>query len=238
MHTRLRFFDEPDVFQLVRDSTASRKVFFKGNNRARSIVGTFTHMEKDGFRVVFYESLLELMTAYQLEALPGLQDLREQPFAVVYTASNGDTRKHTFDYQITLKGERVAVACKMKNSAIRRQLKLELGLIRAQNAKRFDDVWIVTNESFTRDDALEAEFKHFMIAEVDHEADAITLEVLRDLRSPVTIHEFVARCGLRGRSWRSLIRAMRLGFAQRTAVGGRVDDYSTLIERVAEWPVA
>ena len=172
------------------------------------------------------------MTAYILLATPGLQDLHEQPPTIHYRGLNGLPTLHTFDFLVTIDGRRYAIACKFKNRAERLHFREHLALIKAQFGDFADEVLLVTEQDYSRQQALQAELYHFIGREVDEESDMVVLELVSTLVGAATIGAVVQASGLeKWRAWRSIVR-----FAGRRLLhvdhGHRIDNYKSPIRRL------
>lgn len=172
-------------------------------------------------RHIWFESILEKRAIYLLAARPDTWDLREQPPAIGWTDEQGRSRQHVFDLLLTQRsGRRIAIAVKPARLAERRAFRDELMRIRAATPLSFaQDVVLVTDRSFTRAQALDAERLMEFRRTPDPDADAAIAALLRDLDTPATIAFLVARSGLEGRGFRAAFRAIFAGLARVVSEG-------------------
>ena len=129
-------------------------------------------------RVVFFESKLEQRVLFLLLARGDLIDLWEQPPAITYWDEEGRRRTHFFDFLIRLSsGRRVAIAVKPAKRASRIGFVRDLQCIRKAMTKDFaDDLVLITDQDFTKAEALNAERYH----EFSRSRNEVAFERLRD----------------------------------------------------------
>lgn len=183
-------------------------------------------------RIIAFESRLEEQVLLLLLARPDVHDIWDQPPAITYVDADGATRRHVFDFLVTLTdGARVALAVKPWAIAERTGFFRRFELIRAATPGSYaGDARLVSERDFRRDDALNAARLHAFRGAPDPEADA----TVRDAVGPderLSIAEIWARTGLKGRAYRAAFRGIFDGaFAQLDAgeIGPR-----TLIRRRA-----
>jgi hypothetical protein len=222
--------DTPFLYHMSARSRASRIVELRGNNRS-SFVGAFVAWLKGRWQTLVFESRHELLTAYLLLGTPGLQDLHEQPPRIQYVGLNGLPTFHTFDFLATINDRRYAVACKFKNSAERLHFREQLALIKGQFAGFADEVLLVTEQDYSREQAVQAELFHHINSRSDEESDAVVFALVNSLVGTVAIETVIKASGLeKSRAWRSIVR---LAGRRRLWVepGHRIDNYGTPIRR-------
>jgi len=221
--------DTDFIYQMAARTRASRIVELRGNNRG-SMVGAFVAWLNGGWQTLVFESRHELKIAYILLAKSGLQDLFDQPPRVRFIGLDGEVHAHTFDFLAVINGRRYAVAAKFRSSAERLHFRRQLAVIKSQCSDFADEVLLVTEEDFTKEDALAAELFHFIGRENDPEADALVGKIVSTLTGSATVGSIVAASGLKSRAWRSIVRLV--GLNQVNVVGtARIDDYDTCIIR-------
>jgi hypothetical protein len=221
--------DNQYFYFMAARSRASRIADLRGNNRG-SFVGAFVAWLNDGWQTLVFESRHELLTAYLLLSMPGLQNLHEQPPRIHYKGLNGLPTWHTFDFLVTINNRRYAVACKFRNRAERLHFREQLALIKAQFGDFADEVLLVTEEDYSLEQALQAELYHIIGREIDDEADAAVLDLIGTLVGSTTIGTVVRATGLKARAWRSLVRLAGRRMLC-IADGRRIDDYEAEIKR-------
>ncbi|WP_156113474.1 hypothetical protein [Paracoccus sanguinis] len=111
---------------------------------------------------------------FLLAARPDTYDIQEQPPAITYTDKYGRARNHHFDFLLAQRnGLRLAIAVKSAGIVERRGFREELKLIRAATPLSFaKEVVLVTDRSFSRAEALNAERLHEFRRVPDPDADA------------------------------------------------------------------
>jgi len=199
-------------------SRASRAIPLRTRSSFRgAFVTTFGGVR----RAVVFESRLELLTAYLLVTSAGVVDIWDQPTPIEYVDGDGEVRRHTADYLVTMSdGRKVLVAVKPAGSATRHDLRTTLGLIRAQMPMSFaDEIVLVTDRSFSREQAENAELIHHIGGETDDEADLVLTGLIATLQANTTIGALVQASGLEGRAYRSIIRLIGQGFCHQVGKG-------------------
>ena len=113
-------------------------------------------------RIVYFESKLEQRVMFLLLARGDVIDLREQSPLVRYFDDQGQPKHHFIDFYIVLQsGRRIAIVVKPAKIAARTKFMRELRNIRTAIRKDFaDDLVLITDQDFTRDEALNAERYH------------------------------------------------------------------------------
>lgn len=171
-------------------------------------------------RIVVFESRLELLTAYVWCTLPGVVDLFDQVRLSPYIDDDGRERHHILDYiAVMADGRRIGLAVKPAGSADRRNFRRTLELIMGQCTDQIDEIRLVTEQSFSRSQAENAELIHFVGSEVDEEADQVVSKVISSLRGIATIESVVDATGLEGRAFRSVIRLIGRGVCRQIGEG-------------------
>lgn len=195
-------------------SRASRRIPLKGNSSFRGALV----MSLGANRSVTFESRLEMMTAYMLLQRDDIADLYDQSTAIEYLDTDGKQRSHTPDFMaVTKDGRRILVAVKRSDSAQRRNFRRTLGLIKAQMGRVADDLVLVTEKSFSAEEASNAELFHQIGREIDDEADAVLIALIDSLNSGCTIAQLVDASGLGARAYRSIIRLLAQNRCRHTA---------------------
>lgn len=109
-------------------------------------------------RVIQFESALEYRFLCLMLVRDDVQDVWEQPPAVIYIDRNGRNARHVYDFLVTLKdGTRFAVAVKPMQRVRKRGFDLELERIAAATPLQFaDHVLLITDEQIDRAAAAQA----------------------------------------------------------------------------------
>lgn len=167
-------------------------------------------------RRIVFESKLEQRVLYLTLARPDIVDVWDQPPAIEYRNAKGVSKRHTFDYLVTLtNGRKIAVAVKPSTSVTRINFRKELELIKAATPLAFaDDVCLVTELCFTRAAAMNAARLHEFRRIADAEADEKIRELVAALEGETSIAELVVASGLNGRGYRAVFRAIYAGIAE------------------------
>ncbi|MDM7458719.1 MAG: hypothetical protein P3W94_005060 [Paracoccus sp. (in: a-proteobacteria)] len=214
-----------------RCPAASRATRIPSARSKASSRGTITAQlpADDHPRKFWFESKLEQRVFFLLAARPDTSDIQEQPPAITYTDKHGRARNHHFDFLLTQRtGLRLAIAVKSAGIVERRGFREELQLIRAATPLSFaKEVVLVTDRSFSRAEALNAERLHEFRRVPDPDADAAIAALLADLTTETTIASLVEASRLEGRGFRAAFRAIYAGLARPLAAG--VIQPSTLI---------
>lgn len=163
---------------------------------------------KGGTRqLVVFESRCELVTSYRWSTRPDVVDLIDQYPLDPYVDDDGSEHRHVLDFLAIMEdGRRIGLSVKPEGSAHRRDFRRTLQLILAQNAHHLDELRLVTEKSFTRAEAENAELIHFVGSEIDDEADRLVADVIASLAGTTTIENIVNATGLEGRAFRAVIR--------------------------------
>jgi hypothetical protein len=181
-------------------------------------------------QIVVFESRLELHTAYTWSTRPDVVDLFDQVRLKPWIDEQGREHQHTLDYlAIMADGRRIGLSVKPEASANRRNLRQDLAQILAQNGDMLDEIRLVTEKSFSREQVENAELIHFVLSECDDEADQIVADLIGSLTGTTTIEAVVNASGLEGRAFRSVIRMVGRGICRQVSQGRL--RYPTLIGR-------
>lgn len=183
-------------------------------------------------RIVVFESRLELLTAYVWSTLLGVVDLLDQVRLSPFIDDDGHVRHHILDYvAVMADGRRIGLAVKPAGSAARRNFRRTLELIMAQCSDQIDEIRLVTEQSFSREQAENAELIHFVSSEIDEEADQAVGKIISSLSGTTTIESLVDATGLEGRAFRSVIRLIGRGVCRQVGQGRL--RYPSVIGKVA-----
>ncbi|MFS4439630.1 restriction endonuclease [Paracoccaceae bacterium GXU_MW_L88] len=210
-------------------SRATRVPSARSKASGRSMIAVQTPAEAHP-RYMFCESKLEQRALYLLLARPETLNIVEQPAPVAYTRADGRKRNHVFDFLLTQRcGHRIAIEVKPWAIAERTDLRQELQLVRAAMPLSFaHEIVLITDRSFTRAAAQNAERLHAFRRTADPEADATITALLADLTTQTKIAELALQSGLEGRGFRAVFRAIYAGRA-RTLTPGAILPSSTII---------
>ncbi|UWR60196.1 TnsA endonuclease N-terminal domain-containing protein [Phaeobacter inhibens] len=213
-----------------RPSRATRKAPKRSKNSSRG--GIVVELPAWGRpRIVYFESKLEQRVLILLLARRDVVDLWEQPPMVTYRDERGQRRHHFFDFLIELRsGRRVAIAVKPAKIARRTGFIRELQCIRQEMRKDYaDDIVLITEQDFTKAEALNAERYHEFSRNRDPEVAEALLSVLATAILPATVGELASRVGYDGKGFRAVFIAIFEGllFADKA----RLIDTDTLVFR-------
>lgn len=158
-------------------------------------------------RIIQFESKLEQRVLFLLLARSDLWDIWEQPPAIAYTAPDGRTQKHTFDFLATFAtGYRWAVVVKPQERAARPGFKEKLAAIRMELRKSFaDELRLITDADFTRDEALNAERLHRFRRNLTPEAVAHAHDRLASADFPADIATLVQHLDMGGDGFQAIL---------------------------------
>ncbi|MFV1593833.1 TnsA endonuclease N-terminal domain-containing protein [Phaeobacter sp. JH20_36] len=109
-------------------------------------------------RVIYFESALEYAFLCLMLVRDDVHHIREQPPAISYVGAEGQSAQHVFDFLVTKKdGERVAVAIKPMQRALKLNFASELEAVAAALPKTFADrISLVTDHHIDKSAAAEA----------------------------------------------------------------------------------
>ncbi|ETX12001.1 hypothetical protein OCH239_18700 [Roseivivax halodurans JCM 10272] len=109
-------------------------------------------------RIIHFESALEYAFLCLMLVREDVHYIREQPPAISYVGTDGRPARHVFDFLVTrTDGERVAVAIKPMQRALKLNFASELEAVSAAVSKSFADrVLLVTDQHIDRVAASEA----------------------------------------------------------------------------------
>lgn len=188
----------------------------RGSFRSSLVLGT----NADGQDRVFYtHSRGERNCLLLYAAMPNVFDIWEQPNRLSYD-SDGKVRHHTPDFLLTLIcGKKVAVAYRPEGRA-KAEYRRELRRLSDQMPKGYADKFmLVTDRSFTREQAYNADLFHAFTKSPDPEADGVLQAILKKPIGQVSIDSLCKLIGLVGRSFAAVIRAVFQGDLRQTSQG-------------------
>lgn len=201
-----------ESFQPPHKSKATRQLSWRSK---ASLRGTLVAQlpADDHPRGIVFESKLEQRFLYITLARNDVHDVWDQPPAVIYRNAKGRTQTHTFDYLVTFKtGERTAIAVKPMAKVIKYNFIAELKLIsNAMNKQFARRIVLITDQHFTKDEALNAAHYHTFSKVSDLEADHRVTILARELPGSLPLGVLIAQVGLVGRAYGAIIRAIYNG---------------------------
>ena len=164
-------------------------------------------------RIVYFESKLEQRVLFLLLARGDLTDLWEQPPSIIYWDERGSRRTHYFDFLIQLSsGRRVAIAVKPAKRAMQLDFVKELGCIRSAMHKDFaDDLILITDQDFTKAEALNAERYHEFSRSRNEPAFARLKDTIRTIAFPTSVAALSRSLGAGDQSFRTVFIAIYEG---------------------------
>lgn len=164
-------------------------------------------------RIVYFESKLEQRVLFLLLARGDLIDLWEQPPSIIYWDEEGRRRTHFFDFLIRLSsGRRVAIAVKPAKRASRIGFVRDLQCIRSAMTKDFaDDLVLITDQDFTKTEALNAERYHEFSRSRNEMAFERLRDVIRSISFPTSVGALAKSLDAGDQSFRTVFIAIYEG---------------------------
>lgn len=193
-------------------SRAMRRIARRSKSSSRG--GVVVHLPSWARpRVVYFESKLEQRVLFLLLARGDLADLWEQPPSMTYRDERGNRRTHYFDFLIQLSsGRRVAIAVKPAKRAMQLDFVKELGCIRSAMHKDFaDDLILITDQDFTKAEALNAERYHEFSRSRNEAAFARLRDSIRTMAFPRSVAELARSLDAGDQSFRTVFIAIYEG---------------------------
>lgn len=199
--------DETRGFRPPQPSRATLLPPARSRGSFRSSLVLRTKADKED-RVFYTHSRGERNCILLYAARPDVYDIWEQPNRLSYD-SDGKIRHHTPDFLVTLRsGKKVAVAYRPEERAkaeYRRELRELAEQMPADYADKF---MLVTDRSFTREQAYNADLFHKFRRFPDPEADLALSDVLKAFVGQISIEDLCRLLGLAGRSFAAVVRAI------------------------------
>lgn len=173
----------------------------------------------DQDRVFYTHSRGERNCLLLYAAMSNVHDIWEQPNRLSYD-SDGKIRHHTPDFLLTLIcGKKVAVAYRPEERA-KAEYRRELRRLADQMPKGYaDKLMLVTDRSFTREQAYNADLFHAFSKSPDPDADSALQDVLSTFIGHMSIENLCKLIGLVGRSFAAVVRAVFQGTLKQTCKG-------------------
>lgn len=166
--------------------------------------------------------------AYILLADNNVEDVWEQPPAVIYTDSKGEKHKHTFDFLVRFKsGERVAIAVKPYSRVEPSKVRTVLKRIRQQTGSKFADKFCICTEAeITRELAHNSR----LIVRCRRMSDELQIAKMAkhaaNLNGAVAIGELAYSSGLRDHALPAIVNLIDRGLLE--VSDGRIDHFSSV----------
>lgn len=190
-------------------------------SKASSLGGTVVHLP--GRRhpiIIYFESKLEQRVLFLLLANSNVVDIWEQPPFITYVNDQGKRKQHFPDFLVTLKsGLTLAVAVKPSKLVRRNGFVRELQCIRRAMQENYaDDILLITDQDFTKAEALNAERFHEFSRSRNAAVIARLQQIVRETTFPVSIQELSSQLGAGGAGFRAVFIAIYEGllFADKT----------------------
>lgn len=215
-----------------RISLANREGLPKGSLRGAGVTS------KGKRRIMYFESGAELKAQLMLQARRDVREIFEQLPRVKYIDERGKERTHTFDILAHMtNGERIAIAVKPYDIAKRKGFFEELAIIAPQVPREVADrVVLLTDRQLRGPGLFNAELIHAVRLDADPEADAGVTAALDHVSGCLTIADLVVKSGMKGRSFRAIVRFIADGVLE-ARTKGRID-YCTVVARETEGAAA
>ena len=182
-------------------------------------------------RIIEFESKLEQRVLWLLLARPDVWDIREQPASLGYVDEAGKSRRHTFDFLVTLQsGRRYAVVVKPERHACKsRFLRGLADLRRAMHKGYADEILLITDRSFTRAEALNAQRLHDFRRHRDMALTARLQDLIDQIVFPITVGELARALDAGGAAFRTVFMGIYDGLLG--ADTSRIIDERTILSR-------
>jgi len=173
----------------------------------------------DQDRVFYTHSRGERNCLLIYAAMPHVYDIWEQPDRLSYD-SEGKIRHHTPDFLLTLtSGKKVAVAYRPQERA-KAEYRRELRRLANQMPEDYADKFmLVTDRSFTREQACNAGLFHAFSKSPDLDADRALQDVLSSFVGQMSIENLCKLIGLVGRGFAAVVRAVFQGALKQISEG-------------------
>lgn len=136
-----------------------------------------------------------------------VEEIKEQPPAVVFYDDDGEERSHIFDFLVRRSGRRIAVDIKPSEKVQKSGVERVQELIKQQLGASVADQFIVRTEQHLHpDDVHDAELVARARRLPDAEADKVVLELISALAGRACIDAIVERTGLGAKAFNALVR--------------------------------
>jgi hypothetical protein len=198
-----------DNFQPPTESRSVRTIARRSRSSSRGAIVAKLPAQPQP-RIIQFESKLEQRVLHLYLARPDIWDVWEQPPSLVYRDEDRAVRQHFFDFLITLtSGRRLAVAVKPLKRVTRSGFISVLRRMRQQMTKEFaDDIVLVTDADFTRDEALNAERYHAFGKGVTDESLSHVKGLIKKIDFPCSVRQLVDDLGGGSAAYRSVFVAI------------------------------
>lgn len=209
-----------DTFSPPQDSRATRKIAVRSKASSRGIVVAQLPADSKPRRIL-YESKLEHRILCLLLARRDVHDVWDQPPGITFRDEQGRVRLHFYDYLVQFDdGRRRALAIKPFDIAQRIGFRQYLQHVRAATDLSYaHEVVLMTERSFRRADAVNAERLHFFRRNPDEEADQIMAESAKSLTCPIPIADLATITALGERCFPAAFRAVYSGILRKLDAG-------------------
>jgi len=199
-------------FSPPQNSKATRKIPVRSKASSRGIVVAQLPADSNPRRIQ-YESKLEHHILHLLLARRDVHDIWDQPPGITFRDAKGHVRLHFYDYLVRFRdSRRIALAIKPFEICQRTGFREYLRYVRAATDVSYaHEVVLVTDRSYRRVDALNAERLHFFRRHADDEADRIVAQVAQNLTVPTSIEDLVVAAELGERGFAAAFRAIYTG---------------------------
>ncbi|UWQ29057.1 TnsA endonuclease N-terminal domain-containing protein [Leisingera sp. M523] len=190
-------------------SRASRRIAKRSKASSRGVVAV--HLPgQNRPRIILFESKLEQRVLFLLLANAAVKDIREQPEPFKYAGSDGRRKHHFFDFLVVLaSGRTIAVAIKPMARVRKTRFLAELEDIRAAMTSKFaDDVVLITDQDFTKAEALNAERFNAFARTRNTALQRQLAELAASIRFPMTVAELQRRLGGGAECFRAIFLAI------------------------------
>ena len=197
---------------LPSGSRSKRRYSNKSKGRLSGEGPVTTQSHPDPF-ILGFESGLERQVRAMFLVRPDVIDIIDQPFEILAVDDDGKPCKKTPDFWVKfVDGSSSAVEVKPMSRVKALDFEHELEFFsRFLLSEQADEIILVTDESFERWEAINAERLLEMRREPDDQADAAIKELADCLTEPTTIGHLVDQAMLGGRAFPAVFRAIYSG---------------------------
>lgn len=200
----------------------------KGRLSGEGPVTTTSHPEPF---ILGYESGLERQVRAMFLVRPDVIDIIDQPFEILAVDDEGKPCTKIPDFWIKyVDGSSAAIEVKpmsrVKSLDFEQELEFFSQFLRPDQA---DEIILVTDESFDRWEAINAERLLEMRREPDEQADAAIEKLAACMAAPTTIGQLVDQANLGGRAFPAIFRAIYSGVLRQIEDG--TINLTTIVEK-------
>ena len=219
-----------DPIFLPSGSRSKRRYSNKSQGRLSGEGPVTTASHPDSF-ILGYESGLERQVRAMFLVRPDVIDIIDQPFEILAVDDQGKLCTKIPDFWIKfVDGSSSAIEVKPMSRVKAHEFEQELEFFsQFLQPDQADEIILVTDESFERWEAINAERLLEMRREPDEQADAAIEKLAARLTAPTTIGQLVDLANLGGRAFPAIFRAIYSGVLRQIEDG--TIDLTTIVEK-------